>query len=556
MHYEHWKGVTMFTRMISLFPKRISFKFLAVSSIVVAVVFVLGFLWISGQQEEHIMEQVRKQAVILHKQVILTRQWVSSHGSVLIEKGPGVRSSPFLEEPDVVAKDGTVYTKITPSILTTSLSDIARTNGSYYFKLTNTDFLNPRNAPDKIELAALQAFRSHSGTGFFETDVRHGQKTLRYVAPVSISDKCLQCHMTQGYKAGDVGGCLSVFIPMEDAAAAIRYNNVVLLAGGVVFAGTLVVLMFASAQALVFKRIGTIRSSMVRLSPQTPESLSGSEGDELKEIQEFCYIIDERLKNQHEELEKKIAEATRDLGQTNANLGKANAELLALNQAKSDFFSDISHELRTPLTSIKGAADILARKGSCDDPSYVDIIKRNTEHLVKTVQDFLDYSKIESGQLDLNVEKGSLKAVAEDALLSYKALAQKKAVKLVLDVKDDPEVAFDQERIYQVLTNLLSNAVKFSPENGTVILRIFLKNGNIHVSVEDDGPGIEKKYHAAVFEKFYQVPDRKANRIHKGSSGIGLAICKGLVEAHGGTIWVASEPNKGSCFSFALPVSG
>lgn len=546
----------MFTRMISLFPRKVSFKFLAVSSIVIGAVFVLGFLWISGQQEEHVMEQVRKQAVILHKQVVLTRQWVSSHGSVLIKKRPGIRSNPFLEEPDVVAKDGTVYTRITPSILTTSLSDIARTSGCYYFKLTNTDFLNPRNAPDEVELAALKAFRSDARKGFFETEVRDGKKTLRYIAPVSITDKCLQCHMTQGYKSGDVGGCLSVFVPMEDAAAAIRHNNVVLLVGGVLFAGTLVVLVFASAQALVFRRIGSIRSAMVRLSPQEPESLSVSEGDELKEIQEFCYVIDERLKNQHEELEKKIAEATMDLAQTNENLEKANTELLALNQAKSDFFSDISHELRTPLTSIKGAADILTRKASCEDPSYVDIIRRNTDHLIKTVQDFLDYSKIESGQLDLNLEKGSLKAVAEDALLSYKALAQKKAVKLVLDAKDDPEVSFDQERIYQVLTNLLSNAVKFSPENGTVILRILRENGKINVSVEDEGPGIEKKYHCAVFEKFYQVPDGKVGRIHKGSSGIGLAICKGLVEAHGGTIGVESEPGRGSRFSFDLPVSG
>ena len=544
----------MFTSMTSFVPRRISFKFLALSSLVVAAVFVLGFLWISGQQEEHIMEQVRKQAVILHKQVVLTRQWVSSHGSVLVKKGPGIRSSPFLEEPDVVATDGTVYTKITPSIMTTSLSDIARTNGSYYFKLTNSDFLNPKNAPDQVELAALKAFRSNTDTGFFETGVRDGQKTLRYIAPVNITDKCLQCHMAQGYVSGDVGGCLSVFIPMEDAASAIRHNNVVLLGGGVLFAGTLVILMFASAQALVFKRIGNIRSAMVRLSPETPESCSGAEGDELKEIQEFCYLIDERLKNQHEDLEKKIAEATHDLAQTNESLEKANAELQALNEAKSDFFSDISHELRTPLTSIKGAADILDRKASCEDPSYVEIIKRNTEHLIKTVQDFLDYSKIESGQLVLNREKGSLKQVAEDALLSYKALAQKKSLKLILEAEEDPEVSFDQERIYQVLTNLLSNAVKFSPENGTVILRICPENDKIHISVEDEGPGIEKKYHSAVFEKFYQVPDRKVGWIHKGSSGIGLAVCKGLVQAHGGTIEVRSEPNGGSCFSFALPV--
>jgi signal transduction histidine kinase len=198
------------------------------------------------------------------------------------------------------------------------------------------------------------------------------------------------------------------------------------------------------------------------------------------------------MKNQHEELERKIAEATHDLSETNRSLESLNLELERLNQAKSDFFSDISHELRTPLTNIKGAADILDRKASCEDPVYLDIIKRNTDHLIKVAVDFLDYSKIESGKLDLDLKKLP-QAVAEDAILSQQAVAQKRSVELVLKAPEDLRMIFDKQRIYQIFTNLISNAVRFSPPGGTVFVTINASDGKpVEVSVEDSGPGIEE----------------------------------------------------------------
>jgi len=292
---------------------------------------------------------------------------------------------------------------------------------------------------------------------------------------------------------------------------------------------------------------------MSRLSSSEVDQKLGVKGDELKEIADFCYLIDEKMKNQHQELERKIAEATRDLSETNKHLEFANKELAELNRAKSDFFSDVSHELRTPLTSIKGAVDTLERKSSCSDPVYLDIIKRNSNHLNKIVVDFLDFSKLEAGQLDFNFEQASLKDVAEDAMLSQQAVAQKKSVDLILDVDEDLVIRVDHQRIYQVLINLLSNAIKFSPDHGTVTVKLESIDHKVQVSVQDQGPGMDPKYHAAFFEKFYQAPEHNRDKILRGSSGIGLAICKGLVKAHGGDIWVESEPDKGSRFIFTLP---
>lgn len=534
---------------------KISRKFLLSTSVTIAIIFLLVFYWFSRQQERHIMAQVKNQAIILHKQIVLTRQWVAEHGAVLVPKRNGVASSPFLKEPDIEGKDGLVYTKITPSILTSRLSEKAQHSGLYSFKLANDSQVNPSNKPDELEKEALRLFRTSNVHGLFRTVNHDGKQVLRYVAPLYVTEGCLQCHASQNLAPGDVGGCLSVLIPMDQAQKAIDRSKVVLVGTGLIFAGSLVALLFVTTRSLVFKRIREIRASLERIHLRSPNAEVSDQGDELKEIAQFCYLLDEKMKNQHEELERRIQSATRDLSETNKHLAAANEELENLSKAKSDFLSDISHELRTPLTSIKGAADILARKASCDDPEYLDIIKRNTDHLIKTVVDFLDYSKIESGQLELHLHEASLSAVAQDAVRSQKALAQKRSITLTVDVPHTITFAFDEQRIYQVLMNLLSNAIKFSPENGNVTVGALpSSNHTVHVYVQDEGPGIEERYQSVIFEKFYQIKGRENSTLHHGSSGIGLAICKGLVEAHRGRIWVESELGKGSKFVFSLPM--
>lgn len=546
----------MLGRLRLFFAQRISFKFLFISAAAIIGVFFLVFVWFSRQQENHIMEQVEKQAIILYKQIVLTRQWVSDQNSVLIPKGSDIRANPFMEKPEVYSTDGETYVKISPSVMTRLLSDRALKSGFYSFKLTNTNSLNEANAPDAFELEALNRFRSSPTMpeGIFSREEVGGRHVLRYVAPLFVNESCVQCHMAQGYKPGDVGGCLSVFIPMDEASAAIERNRAILLGGGLGLAGTLVLVLFVSTRSLVFKRIRDIKGTMSRLKLDESDDLPIGTGDELKEIADFCYILDERLKSQHQELEKRIAEATRDLSSANRELETANRELERLNKAKLDFFSDISHELRTPLTAIKGAADILARKASCEDPQYLEIIVRNTDHLIKSAVDFLDYSKLEADQLELTLERTAIEQIAMDAIRSQQTAAAKKSVSITLDAEEDQFLMIDKQRMYQVFMNLLSNAVRFSPDGETVKVAIEVLDGSaVLASVEDDGPGIEAEHHEAVFRKFYQVPDSGGRKIHKGSSGIGLAICKGLVEAHGGDIWVESEPGKGSRFVFLLP---
>ncbi|MFH0960732.1 MAG: DUF3365 domain-containing protein, partial [Pseudomonadota bacterium] len=209
----------------------VSFKFLVVTSAAIALVFTCLFFWLWRYQEDQIMEQVRKQATILYNQIAVTRQWVAEHKALLREKRDGVTSNPFLQDPDLKFPDGTVFTKMTPSIVTTELSERASRNGLYYFKLTNVNYLNPNNAPDELESKAIETFQRSGEKEIFRVEYDGSKSILRYIAPVYVTEDCLSCHSGQGYSPGEIGGCLSIFIPMDEARKAVQKSGVVLFAG-------------------------------------------------------------------------------------------------------------------------------------------------------------------------------------------------------------------------------------------------------------------------------------------------------------------------------------
>lgn len=542
--------------MFSYIKQRVSLKYIIITSTTFVFVFTALFLWIARQEERFILEQVEKQAIILHKQIVLTRQWVSDHNYILVKKKEGDKLNKFLDNPEVTDVDGTVYTKVTPAMLTRELSDYAMQSNLYAFNITNINSLNPENDPDKFETEAIHLFTSRKGYGMSRIEVHDGQRVYRYAAPLVVTKSCLSCHDSKTYKIGQIGGCISVFIPFEEAQATITKNNFFLFFTMIGLTGSVVMILFLFTSKLIFRPIKKIRMFTRRMRV---EELGAGEveiqGDELKEFSSLCYTLDKKLKNRHNELEKKIEEATRDFSNTTKSLKQANKELSMLNAAKTEFFSDISHEMRTPLASIKGAVDILSRKASCSDPIYLDIIKKNSDYLIRTIVDFLDYSKIEAGRLDLDLVDESLTGIAKEVIKAQKTDAMKKNLKIELEALEDFVLPLDRYRIYQVISNLLSNAIKFSYNNGLISVRMSRINNAFRFCIKDEGPGIDTEHHQFIFKKFYQAPQKDgAVNIRKGASGIGLAICKGLVEAHGGDIWVESKEGAGSKFIFTLPV--
>jgi PAS domain S-box-containing protein len=239
-------------------------------------------------------------------------------------------------------------------------------------------------------------------------------------------------------------------------------------------------------------------------------------------------------------------------------------------QTKGTFLANVSHELRTPLTSVLGFAKIIKKRleeivfpaiAAPDSKTQraiqqvntnVDIIIAEGERLTSLINSVLDLAKIEAGKIEWKMEPVSMKEIVERAAAATAALFEVKPFKLTLDVAEEmPPIIGDHDRLVQVVINLISNAAKFT-EEGSITCRARRDNNHLLVSVIDTGSGIDPKDHGKVFEQFVQVGDTLTNK--PMGTGLGLPICKQIVEHHGGQIWVESELGKGSTFSFTLPI--
>ncbi|NOT34305.1 MAG: response regulator [Candidatus Eisenbacteria bacterium] len=230
----------------------------------------------------------------------------------------------------------------------------------------------------------------------------------------------------------------------------------------------------------------------------------------------------------------------------------------SLDRLKSEFVAVVSHEIRTPLTSIKGAIELLGDaqyfQNNDQQNKLLTIAHANTERLLVLIGDILDFSKLESASLPMHLERQRIEPVVQQAAQNIRTLLADKQLRLELaDSHDVPDLMIDADRIGQVVTNLLSNAVKFSPAGGRIDVTVERSDEFVKVSIKDQGEGIATHNLSRLFQKFSQV-DTTATR-RAGGTGLGLVICKGIVEQHGGTIHVETTVGVGSSFYFLLPLT-
>jgi signal transduction histidine kinase len=216
----------------------------------------------------------------------------------------------------------------------------------------------------------------------------------------------------------------------------------------------------------------------------------------------------------------------------------------------------MSHELRTPLNAILGYTELILDNIYGDVPEKIkevlERLEKNGRHLLGLINDVLDLSKIEAGQLTLALNDYSMGEVVQTVFISVEALAAEKKLELKARVPQDLSMARgDEQRIAQVLLNLLGNAIKFTQE-GEITVEVTDSDETFLVSVADTGSGLSETDQKTIFEEFQQA-DGSSTR-EKGGSGLGLSISKKIVEMHGGRIWVESNVGKGSTFRFTLPV--
>jgi two-component system sensor histidine kinase GlrK len=232
-------------------------------------------------------------------------------------------------------------------------------------------------------------------------------------------------------------------------------------------------------------------------------------------------------------------------------------QLKMVDKMKSDFFASMSHELRTPLTSIKEGINLLQDGVGGAIPEkqkrLLAILSQESKRLINLVNSVLDLSKMEAGMMTYTFEPGSLAPLIERATTELIPLVEAKKITLRKEIHERlPVIKIDRERILQVVRNLIGNAVKFTPEGGQVRVAARLVNREVEVSVSDTGPGITSEDLTTIFEKFHQAHLKNSEYI-KGT-GLGLAVVKHVVTAHGGRVWAESKPGQGSSFIFALPV--
>jgi len=268
------------------------------------------------------------------------------------------------------------------------------------------------------------------------------------------------------------------------------------------------------------------------------------------DLREALQKANRNLREANQQLERRVAERT-------AELQRALTKLSELNQLKANIVANISHELRTPLTHLKGYVELLREEdlGPVNEQQQnaLAIIEKSSERLGRLIEDLILFSISERDQVHLNIALFKLQHLCDSVFYQADSKAREHKITLTREFSPDlPEVEGDAEKISWVIMQLLDNAIKFTQAGGSVNLRVYRKDSRVDVSVIDNGIGIPAARIEEIFDSFYQVDGSTTRKA--GGTGLGLALAKKIIEAHGSEIQVTSEIGQGSCFSFSLKV--
>ncbi len=519
-------------------------------SIVLIIVPTLGitFLWVGYQNEQQAMNQVLNQARILVRQIILTRQWVSDCGGVMVAfNSEGATEAAGFYDDRMETSRG-VYRRFTPSMVTKKLSFYSLRQDLYHFRLASANPMNPENMPDDFEKGALAQFASQNVSEAYRIDIRENDTYFQYMAPLVVDKACLECHKGQGLSKGAIGGGLSVFLPIGDMKASLAGDHIKLAAAGVGLIALTIFTLFFQLRRLVIRPLSDLKEMTTRISDGNLDArVNISTGDEIEQLGEAFNSMAVRLSRGRDLLEDKIKQATYELAE-------ANRRLQSLDKLKSDFLANMSHELRSPLTVLRGGVDYLKRTvAGPESANYLAIIDKNLSRLIYLVSDLFDFTKIEANKIEWSFQRENVSGLIQEVVEITSPVATDKYISISYEHPGDIFAEIDLERIEQVLVNLIENAVKFSDPGTEIHIEVSERGENVLVAVRDQGVGIAAENLEVVFEKFHTLPSSD-DRSRAGGTGLGLAICKGIIQSHGGKIWVESAKGEGSAFFFSLPV--
>ncbi len=536
------KGIIMFSKI------KLGTKLLCFIAPILIVVMGIVFTWIIKREENLIREEIRKKAEIIAQQLEIVRVYIADKQDII---------NTDLETGNVVFKG------LNPARVGAAISKELSETTNYIMKTTSLNYRNPDNAPDEYEIKMLkkyQATKNKDATWGEDTDV-DGEKTIRYMFPLYIKEECLPCHgkpeyegevditgyKKEDYALGELRGAISVVAPAEHMEAVIKTNSLILFAIGVI--STISVIFFTYLLIRRFVKVPlshTVDATRAIANGNLSKRVDVESGDEFGELAESFNTMAQF-----------IEEKTRVLEETTHNLEKANKELRGLDKMKDNIIKNVSHELKSPVAQLRLALELWGedqkdgKKDKNKEELFNGIIKDNIKRLNETIESILELTAVESGRENFDKEPLQLKELVEQEIKSSALLAEDNGLTIKSNLSEKmTKVLVDRQGISRVITNLIDNAIKYT-SSGNVSISLQQKNSELVFSVKDSGIGIElpKDQYYKLFERFYQ---ENATNI---GTGIGLSVCKAIIETHRGRLWAESKGrNKGSTFGFTLPI--
>lgn len=539
-------------------------KFAGLIVVLIAVSLVANIGWTSFNKRAQMENELREKGAVLAQQMDAVWEFMASNQDRFEQ---------------ISYTDQGVYQGLHCAIVGRSIGALFTSQSTYTTRFVNFNPRNDADEPDEFDTAALNAFKSGEATEYYDITQYEGKEVFRYLAPMRIEKNCLDCHgepageidvtgyAKEGWKIGDVGGAISIVMPLD---VYMESEQTSVVQDVIFFGGMLVVcllILYAALSYLVTRPLSKIQLGLKtiqtgNLDVQLAYTESSREMNtlmaEFNEMARDLSDIYENLESQVSDRTAQLAEANSVLERQRAQLEEANKRLLEDNRYKSEFLAMMSHELRTPLTSIIAFTEFLNRGSKPHDEREAETrreIEANSRALLLMINDILEMSRLDAGRTDMNIETVDVGDVAGMVMAVVQPLANKSKITLTCEINPDvPLIEADFEKIRHVLENLCGNAVKFTPDGGSVGLRISYQPAKnaVQFQVSDTGIGISKADQERIFERFVQA-DSSPSRKYNGT-GLGLALAKEYAEMHGGTISVESALGKGSVFTVRIPV--
>ncbi|MBN8885561.1 MAG: response regulator [Rudaea sp.] len=585
-------------------------RFLFDHSVVLLAVLLAAMLavafWYLRTQQEVMVSSLTEEGTRLQAETLETVR--SLYTAEVVEK---IRDHGVVVTHDHLDKENAIPL---PATLTIELGErLSKRNSGLHVRLYS-DYPFPwrkdGGARDAFEREALTELTRSPDKPFFRFEEQQGQRVLRYAVADVMQPACIGCHNTHpsspktDWKVGDVRGVLEITRSITPSAFVAQAEQTRALAaiggmGLLSLIGLGLVLGKQRRDADMMRQVAANLSAMDDASPV---------GTFVTDAQGYCtHLNQESLRitgytsetqtrtlwsaGVHADDRERVESEWRDAVQRRENfaaecrfqrgdgaitwvsckaapmvsggrlIGYAGtlediANRKQVEQMKNEFVSTVSHELRTPLTSIMGALGLLAGgvggSLSTESKTLVDIAHKNSERLVRLINDILDIEKIESGRMHFDLRPVELSPLVEQAIAANQVYAKQLGVTFAFDTQyPHARANIDSDRLMQVLTNLMGNAAKFSSQGSSVEIRLSKEQNMVRFEITDHGSGIPESFRDKIFSKFSQADSSDARQ--KGGTGLGLSISKAIIEAMGGSIGFSSQQGKGTTFYFRLP---